>query len=153
LALAACNSEPTATPTPISQPTPTNPAAGTPRPQTPATITFDTSGGIAGIHKTLEITPQAEATYTSGVTIKKQNLDATTYSALLQQVDAADFFSLKDNYDKGGVADDIYYSVTVKEPRRSKTVKVAQVGGKALAPQGLRDLIAQLNTIQAPLEK
>ena len=77
---------------------------------------------------------QAEATFTSGVTSKKQNLDATTYSALLQQVDAADFFNLKDTYDKGGVADDIYYTVTVKEPRRSKTVKVAQVGGKALAP-------------------
>lgn len=71
----------------------------------------------------------------------------------MQQVTTADFFNLKDSYDKGGVTDDVIYNITLQQGTRTTTVKVAQAGGKDIAPKPLLDLITQLNTIQGTLEK
>lgn len=160
LLLAACDSGPTPAPT---QPTPqsvtTFPIPPTPKPQIATTITFDTTGGIAGVHKTLTISPQGEATYTTTSTIttltatKKTSLPITQYGTLLNQLDKADFFNLKDAYDNSNVADDFHYTITIKQGDRAKTIKAAQQGGKDLMPQPLKDFIAQLEAVQSQLEK
>jgi hypothetical protein len=135
LALAACGSSAT--------PTPADP---------PPSVTMETTGGVAGVHKTLEVTP-GKAKYTSGTTSKEQEVDTATYNTLVQGVNNADFFNLKDSYDNGGVADDIYYTITVKEGPQMKTVKVAQVGGKDVTPEPLQAVISQMTTIQAGIEE
>jgi len=145
LALAACDSS--ATPTPATPPF-----------MQASSVTMETTGGVAGVHKILEVT-NGKAKYTSGTTSKEQVVDTATYNTLVQEVSNADFYNLKDSYDNGGVADDIYYTVTLKdtysvnEGPRFKTVKVAQAGGKDVTPKALGDLITQLNNIQAGLEK
>jgi hypothetical protein len=157
LALAACGTTPS---TPDIAPTfapatpqiaPTATTAPTPAPPADTAITFEKTGGIAGIHDKLEINTQAQATYTSGSISRKQTLPITTYGALLQQIETADFFNLKDNYDNGNVADDFYYTITVTQGDRAKTVKVAAAGGEGLITPALQDLIAQLTSIQNTL--
>jgi hypothetical protein len=125
-------------------------------PATPAprstVITFETTGGVAGVHKLLEIS-QGKAKFKSGAVSKGGDVADGTYNSLLQQIKTADFFNLKDSYDNGKVSDDIYYNITVKEPTRTKTIKVAQVGGKDITPKPLQDLITQLNNAQSIFEK
>jgi hypothetical protein len=91
---------------------------------------------------------QSQATYTSGSITRTQSLPITTYGPLLEQIDKADFFNLQDNYDNGYVADDFYFTITITQGSRSKTVRVAAAGGESLTPQGLKDLISKLTEIQ-----
>jgi len=142
---------PTATEVPTTAPTTAPTSVPTTAPSADTSITFEKTGGIAGIHDSLEIDSQGEASYTSGSISRKQTLPATTYEMLLQQIEAADFFNLEENYDTGNVADDFYYTITVKQGDRANTVKVAAAGGESLTPQGLKDLIAQLVNIQNSL--
>jgi hypothetical protein len=149
LGLAACDSS--------STPGPSNgaPTQGVPSPppQTNApVVTFVTTGGVGGTQKLLEIS-QGKAKYKSGTVTKSQAVDAKAYTTLMQQITAADFFNLKDSYDKGGVTDDVIYTITLQEGTRTKTVKVAQVGGKDLTPKSLQDVITQLNAIQSTIAK
>ncbi|MEO8287626.1 MAG: protealysin inhibitor emfourin [Chloroflexota bacterium] len=139
LLMAACDSG--------VQNTPTSP------PPAAATITLETSGGIAGIHKVLTIDPTGAATYSAGSTSKTGQIPPADHNQMLQQLTKADFFNLKDTYDNGNVADDFYYKITVKQTDKAKTVTVAEVGGKDLTPQALQDLITQLNSFQDTLVK
>jgi hypothetical protein len=153
LTLAACDSGPEGTPVPTTPPAvPTPVASPTPAPQVGTSIHMEKTGGIAGVHEVLDITTQGGAKYTSGDVSKKQLLPAATFDGILQQIDKADFFNLKDNYDSGTVADDFYYTLTIRKDDVSKTVKMAQVGGKDLAPQALQDLISKLTEIQGSLQ-
>jgi len=114
-------------------------------------ITFEKTGGIAGVHDTLQIDPQGEVTYTSGSINRKQTLPEITFEELVHQVEVADFFNLQENYDNGNVADDFYFTTTVKQGDRTKTVRVAGVGGEDVTPQALKDLVSQLVDIQNTL--
>jgi hypothetical protein len=104
------------------------------------------------MRKTLEING-GKAKYTSGTVSKDQAVPTAVYNTLLQQIRNADFFNLQESYDKGGVADDTFYSITVNDGSRARTVKVAQVGGKDVTPKPLQHLISQLTNIQTGMEK
>jgi hypothetical protein len=164
LALSACGNglggQPTPTPTtaPV-EPTPTTaPVEPTPTTAAPAetTIVFETSGGIAGVMKRMEINPKGEATLTDqrmgrpGVVTP---IDVDRYGELLGLIDKSDFFNLKDEYNSGTVADDFIYTVTVTQDGRTKSVVVYDVGGRDLAPQPLLDLVDRLKAIQDQIEK
>jgi superfamily I DNA/RNA helicase len=60
---------------------------------------------------------------------------------------------VKDEYDNHNVADDFYYTITVKQNGQAKTVKVADIGGKEITPSALRDLIDALNSLQDTVAK
>ncbi len=154
LALAACDTVTPNTPAPNNPPALSTPSpAPTLNPKVDTTIIIDTSGGLAGIHKSLVVSPSGQATYTTGNTTKTQNLSQAQYATLLQQAAVTDVFNLKDSYDNGNVADDTYYKITVTQGNQTKSVRVAQVGGKDLTPKRLQDLIDQLNAIQTTLDK
>jgi hypothetical protein len=156
LGLVACDSSSTPAPNNPSN----NPSGGaatlvvpSPPSQANATnITLITTGGVGGVQKLLEVT-QGKAKYKSGSVTKTQDVDPTAYSSLMQKITAADFFNLKDSYDKGGVANDVMYNITLQQSGRSKTVKVAQTGGKDITPKPLQDIITQLNNIQSTIAK
>lgn len=139
LVLAACDDgSPTATPVP---PTAT--------PVPPTSFTLETSGTIAGIHQTLTVDASRNVTFQDGSKpAKTSNVNADAYSNLVAQVAKADFFNLKDNYDSGTVSDDKYYKVLVTQGTQTKTVTLAEIGGKDLAPQALKDLIKLLTDLQ-----
>ena len=140
MALAACDmgAQPTATPV--------VPAV------TPTTFILETSGTIAGIKQTLTIGESRNGSFKEGdgdnpekvFTVSEQQ-----YADLVGQVAKADFFNLADRYDSGTVSDDRYYTLTVKQGSQSKTVVVAEIGGKDLAPKELLDLITMLVNIQS----
>jgi hypothetical protein len=152
--VAACDSSATPTPGGINTPVASNSTvAPQPTHGTPSNIiAFATTGGVAGAVKLLEI-DDGLATYKDGKSSKSQQLDAKTYDSLKKQITTADFFNLKDSYDKGGVADDVYYTVTVRQGSNAKTIKVAEVGGKDITPKPLQDFIKQLSDVQSSLEK
>jgi hypothetical protein len=64
------------------------------------------------------------------------------------KLDAAQFFTLQDRYDQGGVADDIYYTITATQGGQTRTITVAEVGGKPGTPQSLIDLITNLRELE-----
>jgi hypothetical protein len=117
-------------------------------------IAMETTGGVAGQDTHLGI-GKGTIKYNDGKNAanKNQPLSSDTYNAVVQQINAADFFNLKDAYDNGGVVDDVYYIITVQDDTRSKSVKVAQQGGKDITPKPLQDLITQLNNLQSTLAK
>ena len=138
IAVAACDSgtPPTATPA--------TPAV------TPTTFTLETTGTIAGIRQLLTVPESRNATFKDGDQPEKSiTVTEAQYADLVEQVEKADFFNLQDRYDSGTVSDDRYYAVTVKQGDQSKTVIVAEIGGKDLTPQALGDLITMLVNIQA----
>ena len=162
LALAACDTGPAAQPTattPPAEATPTAAAAGaTPTSSAPAetTIVFETSGGIAGMMKRMDIDPTGQASLTDprmGRPGVATPLDVGRYNELLTLIEKADFFNLQDEYNSGNVADDFIYTVTVTQDGRTKSVVVYDVGGRDLAPQPLLDLVDRLKEIQDMLEK
>jgi len=163
LALAACDTGPAVQPTPTTAPAPPTPTAPAPADATPTTgaapettIVFETSGGIAGMMKRMEINPDGQATLTdprSGRPGAGTPLNVPDYGQLLALVDKADFFNLQDEYNKGGVSDEIFYTVTITQGGRTKTVKVAEIGGQGITPQPLNDLIVRLKAIQELIEK
>ncbi|MGA7731618.1 MAG: hypothetical protein WCD37_10160 [Chloroflexia bacterium] len=137
LALAACDMGTPPTATPVA------PAI------TPTTFMLETSGTIAGIRQTLTIAESRAASFKDGSNPEKTfTVDEKQYSALVTQVAKADFFNLQDSYDSGTVSDDKYYALTVTQGSQSKTVMVAEIGGKDITPQALRDLITLLVNIQ-----
>ncbi|MEO5953818.1 MAG: hypothetical protein ABIQ44_15250 [Chloroflexia bacterium] len=140
-ALAACDSggAPTATPT-----------ATTVVPTTTGTLfMLDTSGTIAGIHQLFKIDEARHAKFSDGSNpVKTGTITEKQFADLMAQVTKADFFNLKPDYDSGGVADDKYYTVTVKQGTQAKSITVAEIGGKDLTPQALSDLIAMLVAVE-----
>jgi hypothetical protein len=163
LALAACGNGPAVQSTPTTppvEPTPTTaPVEATPTTAATApetTIVFETSGGIAGVMKRMEINPKGEATLTDqrmgrpGVVTP---IDVARYGELLGLIDKSDFFNLQDEYNSGNVADDFIYTVTVTQDGRTKSVVVYDVAGRDLAPQALLDLVDRLKEIQDQIEK
>jgi hypothetical protein len=106
--------------------------------------------------KRMEITPDGQATLTdprSGRPGAGNPLNVPDYGQLLALVDKADFFNLQDEYNKGAIPDDIYYTVTITQGGRTKTVRVAEVSGQGITPQPLIDLIVRLKAIQELIEK
>ena len=82
-----------------------------------------------------------------GKVSKPAQLDAAELAKLDSLLSAAGFPTLQDRYDRKGVADDIYRSVTVTQGSASKTVVSAQVGGEGLTPAPLVALIAELQAL------
>jgi hypothetical protein len=129
-------------------PTPTAVAPPTPAPSGRPFITYDVSGGIAGQHDVLEIAPGGGTKVASrGKGSKPLQLDAAELAKLDSLLNAANFAALQDRYDRGGVADDIYRSVTVAQGGASKKVVSAQVGGEGVTPAPLAALIAELQAL------
>ena len=117
---------------------------------TPTTITAIKTGGIAGVHNTLTITPDGQATYsTRDAAAKTAQLPADQYSALLTQINAADFFNLQDKYD-APAADAFNYAITVARDGRTKTVSITQTSD---IPQPVEELLVQLTAIETAMEK
>ncbi|HST05574.1 MAG TPA: DUF6438 domain-containing protein [Chloroflexia bacterium] len=157
MTLGACDSQQASTPSPTAAPTQTVVATASPAPTTmptnPAgggtTISFETTGTIAGIRELLSIDESGNTQYEDRNTPTKQGtITAQQYAALVAQVSKADFFNLEDRYDAGTVSDDTYYKITVQQDGKTKSVTVAGVGGEDLTPQSLQDLITMLKAIQ-----
>jgi glucose/arabinose dehydrogenase len=166
MTLGACDSQQASTPSPTTAPTQTvvataSPTSGqatatpapTTMPTTPAggstTISFETTGTIAGIRELLSIDENGNTQYEDRNTTTKQGtITAQQYAALIAQISKADFFNLEDRYDAGTVSDDTYYKITVQQDGKTKSVTVAGVGGENLTPQPLQDLITMLKAIQ-----
>lgn len=151
--------------TPVTPVTPiasgTSGTSGTPtvstRPTAPAgwtaKVTYEKSGGIAGIKQTLLVGPAGQARLIEGSKNSGPvKLTAEKLSLLKQKLDATDFFNLKDHYGTGTVADDFILTLSVMEEGRTKTVTVEQIGGKDVTPQALLDFIAELDKLQGEIE-
>src|SRR4051794_14214956 len=115
--LAACQSGAAATPTPEPF-TPIVPATSTPAvpASTAPLITFETTGGIAGIQEKMVIQENGDVVVTArGAETGRGHLDATRLAGLKTKLDMIHFFDLKDKYDEGGVADDRYMTLTYSD--------------------------------------
>ncbi len=128
--------------------------SGTPAPPSPtpgasgAEITYDLSGGLAGIREVLHISPTGDASATRNGQLRGTRiLSPAQLATLAAQFQAAQFFTLQDVYDNGMVSDDRYMTITVTSGGQSKTVRVAEIGGQGLTPPGLLTLIATLQQI------
>ena len=144
--------QPTTRPAPTSTGVPTSAATQVPTtttsPDAP-TISLETTGTIAGIRELLTIDPSGNTEFSTRQTpVTPRKITPQQYADLQSQIVKADFFNLKDNYDSGTVSDDRYYKITVQQGSKTKTVTVAEEGGKGLTPQPLLDLIAMLVNIQ-----
>jgi len=147
--LAGCNLisvQPAATPTPVTPPTATT--APVSNPGAPF-VTFEVSGGIAGLQRAVTVQAGGAATLTERAQlVGTAQLPADRLAEIRAKLAAAQFFTLQDRYDQGGVADDIYYTITATEGGQTKSVTVAEVGGKAGTPQALIDLITNLRELE-----
>ena len=139
---------PTNVPTTLPAKTPTPVPTPTTSPDAP-TISFETTGTIAGIRELLSIDPNGNTEFsTRQAPVTHNTITPKQYADLEAQISKADFFNLKDNYDKGNVSDNRYYKITVQAGGNAKTVTVAEVGGEGITPQPLLDLIKMLVNIQ-----
>ena len=139
---------PTGSPTTILAKTPTSVPTPTTSPDAP-TISFETTGTIAGIRELLSIDPNGNTEFSTRQSpVTHSTITPQQYADLEAQIRKADFFNLKDNYDMGNVSDDRYYKITVQAGGKAKTVTVAEVGGESITPQPLLDLIKMLANIQ-----
>lgn len=115
-------------------------------------IVFTTSGGFAGIQQVLTISDTGEVTFTDrGQPGKTGKLDSKQLSDLKSRIEAAGGITLKDRYDNGNVADDIYRGVTFAHAGVSQSSIVAEVGSNGTAPAELQALIDMLRGIQTGL--
>jgi hypothetical protein len=162
LLLAACDSKPAAPTTPgVSDngtPTPgddipispaetaTVPANATMMPG--ALLGFTKSGGFAGFNTVLTVQDSGDYTLVErGQAPKTGKLDDAKLNDLKQQLDAVRALpDLKDKYDEGNVADDIFRTVTFDQNGTLRSVTVAEVGSKDV-PAQLQQLITTLNSI------
>lgn len=130
--------------------------SGTPTPIAPAgnptSIVFVTTGTIAGIKDTLRIETGRAAKFTGRTNSKSGTLPEDVYNDVVAQIKAADFFNLQEKYDTGTVSDDRYYTITVQQGTVTKTVMVAEIGGKDQTPQALLDLIEKLAKAQTSIQ-
>jgi hypothetical protein len=153
MTLTACvnNSQPG--PTPTTAPTNTLPPAATPTGTAVApaggTITFETSGGIAGIQRRMVVAPDGTVTLSGrGTQTATLKLSQERVDGLLSELIAADFRNLEDRYGDGTVSDDIYYTISYEGGDVRKSVEVESVGGKDVTPQPLLDLIDELVALE-----
>ena len=112
-------------------------------------LTFTKTGGFAGFNTTLTVQDTGEYTLSErGQQPKTGKLDDAKLSDLKQQLDAVrGLGDLKDKYDQGNVADDIYRTVTFAQDGTLKSVTVAEISGKDTTPAELQKLIATINSI------
>lgn len=159
--LAACNSQPASPTTPgvsdIGTPTAGNdipispadtatiPANATMAPGT--LLTFSITGGFAGFNTVFTLQESGDYTLNKrGEQPKSGKLNSGDIAKVKQQLDAArSIGDLKERYDQGNVADDIYRTVMFDQNGSLKSVTVAEQGGKGLAPAPLQQLIATVN--------
>ena len=102
--LAACSSNDVA---PTATTLPSTPfAAVTSTPNVPNStaplITYELTGGIAGVQEKLVIAENGDIAVTErGTQIGTGHLDTNAFQALKQQFDSVSFFNLKDEYNQG----------------------------------------------------
>jgi hypothetical protein len=138
---------------PTTTPLPTATESGTATASS-ALVVYGVSGGIAGFRRVLTISEEGDARLTDkGVDLAVRELDAATVTRLRDLFKAAGFFELKDQYDQGNVADDIYKTITYTEGGRSKIVMVASEGGKGITPPALQTLVAALDEVERAVEE
>ena len=112
------------------------------------TIDYQLSGGLAGVHASLHITPDGKLTRTKldGSTETSQ-LDATALADLQNKVDEAQFATLETSYGCG-CSDDFHHTITVHVDGMQYTVKT---DSSATYPDRLKPLIDALKTmVQEP---
>jgi hypothetical protein len=126
---------------------PTAPAGWT------AKVSYEKSGGIAGIKQTLLVGPAGQARVREGSTDSGPvRLTAERLALLKTKLDATGFFKLKEHYGTGTVSDDFMLTISVTDEGRTKTVSVEQVGGEGVTPQMLLDFIAELDKLQGEIQ-
>jgi len=139
---------PTATAPPSTPFVALTPTSNVPNSTAPL-VTYQVTGGIAGVDEKMVIAQNGDITVTErGATIGSGHLTANQIQALQQQFDNANFFSLKDEYNQGAVADDRFMTVTYTQGERTKSVKVAEVGGQRITPAELSNLLAVLRQME-----
>lgn len=147
--LTGCNvisMQPAATPTPITPPTTTPVPVSDP---TAPFVTFQVSGGIAGLQRAVSVQAGGAATLSERAqVIGTAQVPPDRLAEIRAKLDAAQFFTLQDRYDNGRVADDIYYTITATEDGQTKKVTVAEVGGKESTSQAVIDLITNLRELE-----
>jgi hypothetical protein len=92
-------------------------------------VHFVRTGGFAGL--------QVEAN------INSDDLPADEASALMQDIENADFFTLPANMTTRGEVDRFQYEITVEEVGKKHTVEV----GESVLPESLRPLIRRLELL------
>lgn len=119
---------------------------------TPTTFILETSGTIAGIRQLLTISEGKSVVFKDNDSSEKTStVSEQQYADMVAQVARADFFNLNGSYDSSTVADDRYYALTVTQGSKSKTINIAEIGGKDLTPAALSDLITMLVNVQKGL--
>lgn len=162
LALAACDSQPAAPTTPgvsdSGTPTPgedipispsdtaTVPANATAAPG--SLLTYQMTGGFAGFNTTLAVQESGEYTLTErGEQPRSGKLEDAKLNEIKQQLDAVrGLADLKEEYDEGNIADDIYRTVIFDQNGTLKTVTVAEQGSQDITPAPLQQLIGTINS-------
>ena len=157
LILAACDgaAQPTATPVVIAA-TPTV-ISTPPRPTAPAgwdaRITYEVTGGIEGVKRTLMVGPAGQARLVEGSKNSGPvRLTAERLVQLKSKLDAARFFDLKEQYGTGTVSDDFILTLSLTQDGQTKTVVVEEIGGQGATPQALLDLISNLEALRGEIE-
>lgn len=112
-------------------------------------LTFTKTGGFAGFNTTLTVQDTGEYTLAErGQAPKSGKLDDAKLNDLKQQLDAVrSLTDLKEEYDQGNVADDIYRTVMFDQDGKLKSVTVAEQGGMDITPEPLQQLITTINSI------
>jgi hypothetical protein len=129
----------------------------TARPTAPAgwdaKITYEVTGGIAGIKRTLLVGPAGQARLIEGSNNSGPiRLTAERLTQLKSKLDAAGFFNLQDHYGTGTVSDDFILTLSLTQDTLTKTVTVEQIGGQGVTPQPLLDLISDLEALRTEIE-
>src|SRR5687768_5944821 len=142
--LYACDSQ---TPPSPTQPLPTQSGPG------PVgggrTITYATSGGIAGVRRELVITPEGFVTLIDGgVTYGPLTLPRQQRDDINAKIDAANFTDLDERYGTGTVADDFEHTLTVAQGSSTKSVTVEEIGGKEVTPAPVQELFALMDEVE-----
>ena len=144
LFMAACDSQ---TPPPTG-PTPTI-SGPDPGPGGGATLTYATTGGIAGVRRELTITPQGLATLVDGdQTFGPVTLPAERMTEIRTKLTATNFKELNERYGSGTVSDDFEHTLTVAEGGSTKSVTVEEIGGKDVTPQAVQELFALMAQVE-----
>jgi hypothetical protein len=114
-----------------------------------ATITYATSGGIAGVRRELVITPEGFATLTDeGNTYGPLSLPQERRDEIKAKIDAANFNELQERYGTGSVSDDFLHTLTVAEGGSAKSVTVEEVGGDDVTPAPVQELFTLMDAVE-----
>jgi hypothetical protein len=142
--------------TPAASAIPGSPTV-TARPTAPAgwtaKVTYEKSGGIAGIKQTLLVGPAGQARVREGSKDSGPvRLTAERLALLKAKLDATGFFALKEHYGTGTVSDDFMLTLSLTDEGQTKTLVVEQIGGQGVTPQALLDFIGELETLRGEIE-